>query len=303
MKRSINDIFTDLKAKLDISKNFKLSKFRLKNKFKYWINDIKQWLCKINLSLWKSIWLSKNQTKNFDSFLCDKKLKNINISNKPTIYDKFKLGLKWKITLWWKLIWTFNKRVYFSKKFIKAILIIILSVFISFWITSFFIEYKVKSWYEKLLSIKENSWNIAFIQKTINKAKLDFIISDILFKPFLLIPNNNIRNWYYLLQWWKKITEFIDKSIYSYLSLNEFINKKWWINNIKLTNLLINTRSDLSELNWYLYNIIVDYDNIQSIWNKDIEWKISFLKNKLKNIYRNSNIINKEFDILLSILW
>ena len=233
----------------------------------------------------------------------NKKLKNINISNRPTIYDRIKLGLKWKITLWWKLIWTFNNRVYFSKRFIKATLITSLSLFVFLWITAFFIEYKVKSWYEKILSIKENLWDISFIQNTINNAKLDFIASDILFKPFLLIPNNNIRNWYYLLQWWKKITEFIDKSIHIYLSLNDFINKKWWINNIKLTNLLINTRSDLSELNWYLYNIIVDYDNIQSIWNKDIEWKISFIKNELKDIYRNSNIINKKFDILLSILW
>lgn len=303
MNNKINDIYENLDEKIDISYISKPKILKTQNQFKNWIKDICSNLDELDFSCKKTVWIHKNKTVNFDSFLNNKKIKNIDISNKPSIKDKIILWLKWKITLSWNMIWVFNKRIFFTKKFIKKISIIFILIFILLWIDSFFVEYETKNWYNKILSIKENSWNIKFVQNTINSAKLDFIIADILFKPFLLIPNDNIKNWYYLLEWWKNLTKFLDSSIQSYLWLHDFIINSWWIENIDITNLLSNSKSDLVSLNNLLYNVLLSYNNVWKLWDNNLDFKINQARDKIQQTYNLLNIFNNDFEILLSLLW
>lgn len=303
MENKINDVFDNLDAEIDISNTHKLKKIGILYKYKKWINDISSNLDKLDFSCKKNIRININKTVNFDSFLQNKKLKNIDISNKPSLKEKIILWLKWKMTLSWDMIWIFNKRVLFSRKFFKKIWIILLVIFFLLCTLSFIIEHETKEWYNKLLSIKENSWDISYIQDALNSAKFDFILADILFKPFTLIPNDNIKNWYYILEWWKNLTKFLDNWIQSYIWLKKFITKSWWIDNIKLTNLLLSTKKDINTLNSLLYNVLLSYNNVSELWNKKLDFKILSAKNNLKYIYNVLNTINTDFNVLLSILW
>jgi hypothetical protein len=164
------------------------------------------------------------------------------------------------------------------------------------------VENRINSWYKKILSIKENSGDIEFVRKNINDARLDFILSDILFKPFLFIPNNNIRNWYYILKWWKDLTKLLDKTIQTYFSTKKFIDTSWWLENIKLTNLLSNLRSDFSKITLLLYNTILHYDNIKNLNDENLNNKLIYTQNILKKGYKILDILNRDFDIFLSLL-
>jgi len=303
MDKKINDLFTDLNEEINISWNKKIRKIKTQHKFKKWIKDIESNLDKLDISCRKNVKLHKLKTVNFDSFLKNKKLKDIDISNKPNIKDKIILWFKWKMTLWWNMIWVFQKRVFFTKWFFKKLWFSVLSLVIILWLLSLIIEFQVKNGYNKILSIKNHSWDIEYIQSELNSAKLDFIFASILFKPFTIIPNNNIKNWYYLLEWWKNLTKFLDSWIQSYLSLNDFVNKSGWLENIKLTNLITNLKPDLDKLNWLLYNVILSYDNIWDLWNTELNNKFNLAKIKLKQTYNTLNIIDKDFNLVLSLLW
>jgi hypothetical protein len=257
----------------------------------------------LDISCRKNIRLHKLKTINFDCFLKNNKLKKIDISNKPTLRDRLMLGLKWRTILWWNMVWVFQKRVYFTKKFLKRVWFTFLSIFIILWLLSFIIEYEVKNWYNKILSLKNHSWNIEYIQKELNSAKFDFVFAWILFKPFAFIPNENIKNGYYLLEWWKNLTKFLDNWIQSYFSLNSFLENSWWLENIKLTNLLLNLKPDIDKLNKLLYNVILSYNKVWDLWTNSLNSQFESAKNKLKYTYNIINIIDKDFDSLLWLLW
>ena len=305
--KKVVDIYNDLD--IDISLSYLYNKWNIDNlqNKKYSTNDIFFNLKDIDISLKKNCFIKKNKTKNFDSFLKNskytvKKLKDINISQKLNIFQNIFLLLRWKSTLSWNKL-PFFKTCYFSKKFFKN-LILILLIIIFLWITfKYIIEDRIKSGYTKILSIKNNSWDINFIKKQINDAKLDFIISNILFKPFLLINNDNINNWYYILKWSIKLIKFLDKSLQSYSIIKEYINQKWGIDNINLTGLLTNLKPDILELKQLLYEAIISYKKIWYLDNSEYNKKILFTKNKLKQFYDFLNILEKDFDIFLDILW
>jgi hypothetical protein len=62
------------------------------------------------------------------------------------------------------------------------------------------IETKINSGYNKILSVKNNSGSIDFVKTQIKSAKQDFYISNILLKPFLLLPTNDVKNGYYVIK-------------------------------------------------------------------------------------------------------
>jgi len=303
MNNKINDLHNSLNEEINITKLWKIRKVKTKYNFIKWIKDINNKLKKLSISSSKKIKIHQNKTKNFDSFLVEKKLKDINISNDLSKIQKIQLLLKSQKLKIWRSFALFNKKVYISKNFIKKTLISFSFGLILLLTLSFFIELNVKSWYEKILSLKDNPVNIWDSQWLINSSKFNFITAEILFTPFKFIPNNNIKNWYYILEWWKNISILLDNLIQTYISVNNYIETSWWINNIKFTNLLSNLEPNFNKINNLLYNVVLSYDNINTIWVKSLDVKINNAKWKIKKIYKFTNIINNDYNNLLALLW
>ena len=302
MTDNINDIFENKESELDLS-------YTHTNKIlEAWpekiqsTNDIIWNLDNIDLWWKKNVCIQKSKTKNFDSAMCDKRLKNIDLSIKPSFLKILKKSIKWRTTITWIPISVFKERVYFTKGFFKNMLIFFVFLWLFLVIDKFLVEDRINSWYEKILSIKENSWNIDFVEKNINDARLDFIIWNILFKPFLLIPNNTIESWYFVLQWWSNLTRLLDEWIQTYIATKEFIDSKWWINAIELTNLLVNLREDFWNITRKLYETILSYEKVWWLGDEEINNKLEFAKNKLKNWYKILDILNRDFDVFLNLL-
>jgi len=247
--------------------------------------------------------VNETKTKNFDSVIRDKRLKDIDASGRPSFIRTFIWWLKWKVTLSGIPVSVFKEKKFFTKNFFKNIFIIFIIIWIFLTIDKFVVQNRINAGYEKILSIKDNSGDIEFIKKTVNNAKLDFIFSDILFKPFLLIPNKNIENWYNILLGWKSLTTLLDSWIQTYVATKKFIDSKNGIENVKLTTLLTNLRSDLTSTTRLLYSTIVSYNNITDLPTDQLNHKLNYAKNKLKFAYKYLDILNKDYDVFLNILW
>ena len=302
MDNNINDIKDDLESNLDITDIHKANELNANKKDINWLNDIFEELWDLDISTSKSSQIKKNTTKNFDSVITSKRLKDIDISHRVPIYKKIYFSLKWRYSISWKPLSVFKKRVIFTKRFFKNFWYVLIFLACLLVIDKFVVESKINSWYDKILSIKDNSWDINYIKKSINNARLDFITWDILFKPFLLIPNENIEKWYYILQWWKNLTKLLDKWIQIYVATKDFIETTWWIKDIRITNLLSNLRTDFSDITLLLSDVIISYESVWIISDKDLETKFSYAKSKLISAYKFLDILNKDYDNFLNIL-
>ncbi len=200
-------------------------------------------------------------------------------------------------------IWFMKINYFFTKKFFIYSWVIFLFIFFIMIISKNIIEKRITSGYEKILSIKDNYSDIDFVKKQIKDAKNDFFISNILFTPFRILPNTDIKNWYYIIKWWTEITNILEKSLEIYTWTKQFILQSWWIENVKLTNLLFNIKNDFWEINSLLYKTIISYDKIKNLSNKDLSNKLNFAKSKLKEGYKLVNLLNNDYDIFLSLLW
>ena len=293
---NVNDIHIDKNPHIDIRYTYRPLDIQVKKQKKQNLNDIKKWLKHPDLSWLQHPRIVKNNTKNFDGATKNKKLKDINLIVKQK-KKKYKSSRN-KIQLP-----SLREKVIFTKWFFKkfGILLVIISLLL-IW-DKFIIEHRLKSGYEKIISLKQTNWDIEKITQTINDAKLDFIISDILFKPFLLIPNQDIKNAYQLLIGWKKISYMLDESLQSYFATLQFINKKGWIENIALTNLFYNMKDDFRTIMWLLYDVIVTYDKVDDLWSAELNNKLRDAKEKLNNTYSYLDILNQNYDTLLNLFW
>ncbi len=309
MNKKINDILEDLDQNVDISDIYTINKVKPSDLVWDTTNDIRNDLEDADIWSRKHIKLYKTSTLNFDSLMDNHKLNDIDLRVKSKLIDSFFSIFKWinifKRTNTTKLpfIWLDSNRTIFTNKIFRNILIILIIIIILWIINKNIIETKINSWYQKILSIKDNSWNIDFIKKQVLSAKNDFKYWNILYLPFLIIPHNDINNWYYLLKWWNNLTSLIEKWLNIYTWLQKFILTNWWIENIKLTNLLYNIKSDFSWVISLLYDTIVYYDKIGKLPNKDLNDKLDFARLKLKSFYKILDIINKDYDVFLSLLW
>ena len=294
----INDIYLDLDQNIDIQNIYKNKNIyidQLKNKS---TNDIINKLVDIDL-LWKKHPSINTNKSPYIDWLSNKKNNKIKLIHKYYFIEKAKI-----ILLYLKNIFKYNKKNWFNYKNKMSIwFIIFLFTITILYIDKLFIEKYIKSWYNNIISIKNNSSDIINTKRKINDAKFDFIVSDILYTPFKIIPNQNIENWYHLIKWWKNVTELLNKWIEIYSNSIKFIEKSWWIHNIKLTNLLSNIQNDIEDLTSLLYIIITDYNKIISISDLSLNNKLSSTKIKLKDIYKSLDVINKDYDVFLNLLW
>ena len=302
MSNNINDIFENIESELDISHTYTNKNLDAWSKNIQTTNDLIKKLDNVDLGGIKNVSIQKAKTKNFDSAMSDKRLQNIDLSSKPSFFEIVKKSIKWRTTITWIPISVFKERVYFTKGFFQKMLLFFSFFWLFLVIDKFLIENRINIWYQKIISIKENSWDINYVEKNINNARLDFIIWDMLFKPFLLIPNETIKNWYFILQWWKNLTKLLDESIQTYIATKTFIDSKWGIANVELSNLLVNLKEDFWYITNKLYKTILSYDKVWNIGDQEINIKLDFAKDKLQSWYKILDIINRDFDIFLNLL-
>lgn len=393
MTNKINDISQNLNPLIDISDIYEINQIKPSDIVSSSIvNDIKKDLKDADISSRKHSKIQKSKTKNFDSITESKKIKDIDLSEKPRKHNKIKSYLKW-IELYIKnikrnnqkdtttkqkikkiqtinnlevkeqknnysdilkntknklinayeniknktlnklnhkniyikeveeikeieeildideinnkshTIWLLSERLLFTKQFFIYTILWLIVVSILMVFDKNIVESKINSWYENLLSIKDNSSDLNLIKSKITEAKQNFSDGMLLFIPFRLLPIQDVKNWYYVLKWWNEITNILEKSIKIYEWTTKFINESDWIQNVKTTNLLFNIKWQFSELVDNLYNSIVYYDKIKDLPNKELNDKLNFAKTKLKESYDFLDIINKDYDVFLSLLW
>lgn len=303
MTNKIKDIYNNLTKDLNL-------KYLMKNKFIDLVkleyrNTIDILIWKKDLDLFRKIKLSilKSKTRNFDSFLNEKKLKDIDLTFKPSFNDKLKWILTYKRSLTWKPLSFFREKRLFSRDFFKKLWFVFSIIFVLMFLDKALVENRINAWYEKLLSIRENTWDINFIKQSINNSKFDFILTDILFKPFLLIPNSNVENWYYIINWWKNLTKLLDEWVQIYSSLKSFIDTKNNIEDIEFSFLLSDLRKDFSNLKNLLSDTILNYNKVWNLWIEWLNSKLDFAREKLVSAYKILDIIERDYDIFLWLLW
>jgi len=295
----INDIKKDLDENIDLS-NLSNSKIKLTALWKNIINDL-FWFSKndINIKKLKTIKISKNNTNNFDTFHMTKDNNLLDIVSEQKNINYFSKIIKN----------FFKKHIIIMKlseskkqtKFKKWALFLIFLTFVLFW-NKIIIENLVTSGYKNILELKTNFSDIKKVSNNIKKAKISFYVSDVLLTPFSIIPNDNIKNVSYIIEWWKDLSILLTKSLDLYNETNDFINSKWWIENIYVTNLLSNVRSNYEEIYWLLYTSLYNYSQVWDLWNSYLNDKLNFTKDKLRKALLIIETVNKNYDTMLSLL-
>lgn len=298
--KKVNDLETELDENIDLS-NLSNSKIRLSALWKKIINDIFSFSKNdISLKTSKIIKISKNKTNNFDTFYYSKKQNTIDI-----------ISPKKNISYFSKIIKNFFKKHFImiklssSKKQIKYkkwILFFVFLSFVLFW-NKILVENLVTSWYKNILDLKNDFSDLEKVKNDVKTAKISFYISDILLTPFSIIPNDNIKNVSYIIDWWKDISNLLSKSLDLYSQTNDFIHSKWWIENIYITNLLSNARVNYEEIYSLLYNALYNYSQVWDLWSDYLNEKLLFTKEKLRITLVLLETINKNYDTMLSLLW
>jgi len=298
--KQVNDLETDLDENIDLS-NLSNSKIKLSALWKNIINDIFSFSKKdLNIETSKTIKISKNKNNNFDTLYSTKK---------ETIVDI--ITPKKNIYYFSKIIKNFFKKHFImmklsspkkQTKFKKWVLFFVFLIFILFW-NKIIIENLVTSGYKNILDLKSDFSDLNKVKNDIKTAKISFYISDILLTPFSIIPNDNIKNVSYIIDWWKDLSILLTKTLDLYSETNDFIHSKWWIENIYITNLLSNARSNYEEIYALLYGALYNYSQVWDLWNSYLNDKLTFTKDKLRKALVLLEIINKNYDTMLSLLW
>lgn len=298
--KQVNDLETDLDENIDLS-NLSNSKIKLSALWKNIINDIFSFSKKnLNIETSKTIKISKNKNNNFDTLYSTKKESVIDI-----------ITPKKNINYFLKIIKNFFKKHFIIMKlsspkkqtrFKKLSLFFVFLAFILFW-NKIIIENLVTSGYKNILDLKSDFSDLDKVKSDIKTAKISFYISDILLTPFSIIPNDNIKNVAYIIDWWKDLSILLTKTVDLYSETNDFIHSKWWIENIYITNLLLNARSNYEEIYGLLYGALYNYSQVWDLWNSYLNDKLTFTKDKLRKALVLLEIINKNYDTMLSLLW
>jgi hypothetical protein len=121
----IRDISDNLEKNIDISKSYKPRKIKLSDVIKKTVNDIRKNLREtVDISSSKYAKVFQNKTKNSDSLIKDKRLKDINLIEEKSVLQKLTQRN------------IFDKRKIFTKKFLKKSLLLFLVVLIIFIISA-----------------------------------------------------------------------------------------------------------------------------------------------------------------------
>lgn len=264
----------------------------------------------LNISWNDKIKIRKNTKNWLDNISSPKKQKDIDLTKKTLLENKDKIlkEIKLKEDFFWKI--SIKKTKIKKRNFnnnlnekIKKTLLILLFIFILWFADKILIENFVRLWYENLIEIKEDYWNLDYVYKKADKSKAYFQTADILFLPFSYIPNQNISNVNNIISWWINTSNFILKWVNEYKDGKDYLKQNWWLEQMSFTDYLVENRKDFIEMYRYLYNSLSNYLNLWDLWDENLNNKLWFVVEKLFILVKKLEIVEQNFDIWLSILW
>lgn len=281
----LKDLHTNLEKEINLLKFYPKKEISVDSFLidKNIIQDISQNKIKQNINLKNNsdIKVKKiNKKNNFDSLNFNKKDINIDLH--------LKIKKNKKISYFKK-----NKSIFKFPKFFIYFLFFIFIIFTN----KIAVEYFTNSWYKKIIDLKNNN-----SEENLKSAKLDFMISNILFKPFSIIPLQKIKNADNAILWGLKVTNLLLELQNFQNGVNQLIEKKW-IWNIMFSQLLFNNKKLFKYTEKEIWEIIKIYNNIYLKDNKDLQLKLNFFKWKLNEIQFYNKVINDNFQTFLNTLW
>ena len=292
----------DLKRTLDIKEFFPISDVKVvEQASKNSTSDIKTDLQDIVFDTNTQVRLHRNNTKNFDALKKKSVLDKV-WWNKPLDITKTnsKYSLKALHNSYVNL--DFKKLIFENKLFPFFVLGFLLFVWCFLYLDKIMVENRVNAWYTKILSLQNAGYDMKDIKKTVNSSRLDFMIASLWFTPFRLIQNQQIKNANAIIKGWKYLTETLDDTLFVYKKTENFINKKWF-SDIDFTQLLINLRPELKVIEWDIDGAVSYYNKVQDLWDPDLENSLAAWLWILSQASYYIDILNENFDILLSLLW
>lgn len=296
----LNDIYNNLEKTLNLKK---VKRFLLVENELIKSKNIdslkKENLEEIELKRTKNIKITEIKKECLDWIVLNKE-RNINLKKIIKNSQKISYKIKQKIR---DIISFFYKTTHPKKKEKKTyrILAYITVIFALIFLDKILIENLTISWINNLYNIK-NTNNIKSIESQLSKAKTKFNIANILFTPFKIIPEKNIRN--------------VDNTIItlnqaSWLGLNiidfykeniNYIEKKE-IDKIYFANLIENSKGFFLKTELELEKIKNNLWKIKLNRESQNHKKLEETKKQILYIKENLSIINNNFETFLNILW
>ncbi len=296
----LNDIRDDLDENIDIKSNYKHRDIDVWNNSIPNSNDILNNLEDINIKNNRKIKINNKTNSNFDSFYLWKENKiNIRDPKKDLFYflNKIRLFFK-KYYLINKLKKKKNKLL---KKKHKKILLFVFFVFVLFFANKILVENLISYWYWKVINLTKAN-NIDDISLDSSKSHISLKLADIFFTPFSFIPNNNISNVSYVIKWWERLSSAISDFTKLYYKIENIKNNND-LDSINITELLLSLKYDFLNINKKIYSALFYYSYVWDLGNNELNSKLAYWKSELLNIYRISSVIEKNYDVLLSLFW
>lgn len=220
-----------------------------------------------------------------------KKLKIIRVKHK-----KFNAGVFQKLSTGYQnigFLWGYK-----TKKVLSIVLLLLLLIICNL----IFIGILTQQGYKKLFFIKSHPWNITQISDQIDTAERLFWFAELFITPVAIIPNKYIDNAEKIIDGWKNISQVLWSGVKLFLEIQNTVEKQW-IDNIYYTDVLRNHKAQLDSISESLYNGLVSYSKVTYIWKTSDKKRFSQVLEKGKDIYSKLDIVLKNFDTSLSLLW
>ena len=310
--QDIKDILIGLDV--DINLNNTRKDIKVSNKKENNTNEIK-YLKKKTINIVgkkrKKKLVLKNKTRNFDSIVKNKKLKNINLVKikKENIDNQWKtINLtknkqkKKKIKKKNFNIKKYKNIFWFRKKIFLYFLYCFIVLWLFYWISWYYLQKYINSWYNKMLKLSTINIKETDVTQQLIGIHNDFEKANKLIKPFLIIPNENIKNIFYVIKWWYHLSSFLNDSYSYYNNLNNNLQTSW-IDNINFLNLLNNWEYIYNNFSKDLEAIIFYYDKVWYLFNKETTQKFEKARFLLNEFHEILTLVNRNFNTLKNIFW
>lgn len=196
-------------------------------------------------------------------------------------------------------ILSFNR--HFTSPWLWTWIGLFLIVFSLLWLDKIFVENRVISGYQKILNIRQESSNLEELSKNINNARFDFLLADILFTPFRLLPHQDVRNGWHAISAGKYLTKSLDLGLSVYHKTEDFVQKKD-IEDIYFTQLLENIAPKFQDIEKNLSISLSHYNSIKDIKDPRLQEELDSAKAKLQLLYGYISHLNSHYDAFLSLL-
>ena len=298
----LNDLVKDLKRTLDIKEFFPIADVKIVEEVsKKSTSDIRSDLQDIVFETDTQVRLHRNNTKNFDALKKRSVLGKI-WRDRPLDMTKAKSKYSLKSLHDAYINLDFKELVFENKLFPVFVAGFLLFLWCFLYLDKIMVENRVNAGYTKILSLRDAGYSIKDIKKTVNSSRLDFMLANLWFAPFRVIQNQQIKNANAIIKGWKYLTETLDDTLFVYKKTENFINKKWF-SDIDFTQLLINLRPELKVIEWDIDAAVSHYNRVQDLGDPGLENSLATWLSVLAQARYYIDIINENFDILLSILW